>query len=189
MPTFADIVEKLHAAGTVDRGVGAPVRQAAVAAILRPSLDLFFIVRALHPLDPWSGHVAFPGGRRDPGDVDLVATAIRETQEEVGITLTDAQLVARLPDLRASARTKQTDLTVTPFVFTVDDDVAISANAEVAASLWVPLETLLTGPRSTFDFPHEGTTYAMPCVYLEPGAHRLWGMTLRMLDTLLDSVR
>src|SRR4051812_5322491 len=84
---------------------------AAVAAILRESpttggVELFFIRRAEHPQDPWSGHVAFPGGRRDPEDVTLLATAIRETREEVGIDLTISDVVARLPDIPAVTRSK-----------------------------------------------------------------------------------
>lgn len=189
MLPVAEIIAKLRAAGPVDRGAATSGPQAAVAAMLKPSGDLFFIVRADHPHDPWSGHVAFPGGRRDPGDVDLVSVAIRETLEEVGITLTDAHLVARLPDLRASARTKRTDLTVTPFVFTVPEDTVVVANAEVATSVWVPLARLESGERASFDMTYQGETYAMPCIYLAPGNHRLWGMTLMMLDSLLDTIR
>jgi 8-oxo-dGTP pyrophosphatase MutT (NUDIX family) len=189
MDTIAEIVAKLRAAGPVDRGEAADGPQAAVAAILKPNGELFFIVRAEHPSDPWSGHVAFPGGRRDPGDASLVATAIRETCEEVGVTLREEQLVARLPDVPAFVRSKRAQLVVTPFVFTVPEDTIITANAEVAKGLWVPLPTVRDAERASFDVTYESMTYAMPCVYLQPGNHRLWGMTLRMLDTLLDSLK
>lgn len=49
--------------------------------------EILFIKRAGRVGDRWSGHVAFPGGRRDPPDVDDRATAIRETREEVGLDL------------------------------------------------------------------------------------------------------
>ncbi len=188
MLAVPEIVARLRAAGPLDRGETANGPQAAVAAMVKPGGEIFFIVRADHPQDPWSGHVAFPGGRRDPEDESLVAVAIRETLEEVGVALTEQQLVGRLPDLRASARTRRTDLTVTPFVFTVPEDTVVVANAEVANSVWVPLELLARGERSSFDMTYDGATYPMPCIYLGPANHRLWGMTLTMLDSLLASL-
>lgn len=170
--------------------------RAAVAAILRElpgadSAELFFIRRAEHPHDPWSGHIAFPGGRRDPGDESLLATAIRETREEVGIDLSPEHYLARLPDVPAFMRSKKANLVVTPFVFALPSDVPIVPNAhEVASTLWVPLATLARGAgKTTFKLDYEGRSYDLPCIHLEPGQHRLWGMTYRMLETLLDVVR
>src|SRR4051812_3842337 len=63
-------------------GSAPAIRRAAVAAILRDAAEgpeILFIRRAEHPQDPWSGHMAFPGGREEPGDADLLETAIRET--------------------------------------------------------------------------------------------------------------
>src|SRR5688500_20311207 len=77
---------------------------AAVAASFRDlgdGAELFFIRRAAHPKDPWSGHIAFPGGRRAPGDETLLATAIREPREAGGIDLTVDHLVGRLPNVPA----------------------------------------------------------------------------------------
>lgn len=189
MASYQEIVTRLRGQGAVDPGAAAPGPQAAVAAIVRPAGDLFFIVRAEHPKDPWSGHVAFPGGRRDPGDPDLVTTAIRETSEEVGVPLDPSYLVGRLPDVQAFQRARRADLVVTPFVFAVPDDVVITPNAEVAASIWVSVAELARAERDSFDLTYEGRSYTMPCLYLGPARHRLWGMTLRMLDTLLDSLK
>lgn len=64
-------------------------REAAVALLLRPreQLEILLIKRAERDTDPWSGHMALPGGRREPGDADLVTTAFRETEEETGVPL------------------------------------------------------------------------------------------------------
>ena len=113
--------------------------RAAVAAILRElpgaeGAELFFIRRAERADDPWSGHVAFPGGRRDAQDASLLATAIRETREEVGIELSVEHLLARLPDIPAFARSKKGNLVVTPFVFALRAEVAVVPNVEVGKS-------------------------------------------------------
>lgn len=194
MPRLDAIVAKLAAVG-VDHGVASDGPRAAVAVILRElpgtdSAELFFIQRAEHPDDPWSGHIAFPGGRRDPEDTSLLATAIRETREEVGIDLSVNHLLGRLPDVPAFSRSKGVSLVVTPFVFAVRGEVSVVPNVEVATTLWVPLATLARGEgKSTFELDYEGKKYNLPCIHLEPGQHRLWGMTYRMLETLLDAVR
>ena len=155
------ISAKLAAIGG-DHGVATEGPRAAVAAILRElpgaeGAELFFIRRAEHPQDPWSGHIAFPGGRRDPEDASLLATAIRETREEVGIDLSVEQLLARLPDVPAFMRSKKGTLVVTPFVFALDCDVPVIPNAEVGGTLWVPLATLARGEgKSTFTLDYGG---------------------------------
>src|SRR5258706_13265424 len=80
-------------------------RRAAVALVLSPSLadapalSLLLVRRAERDGDPWSGHMALPGGHAHPSDVDLLHTARRETLEEVGIDLTDAELLGRLDEV------------------------------------------------------------------------------------------
>jgi 8-oxo-dGTP pyrophosphatase MutT (NUDIX family) len=190
------VLEKLITA-SVDYGE-APSEEprAAVAAILREpagaeSAELFFIRRAEQPNDPWSGHVAFPGGRREPVDQNLLETAIRETREEVGIELQVSECIARLPDVPAFTRSKRGTLIVSVFVFVVKREVeVVPQSSEVATTLWVPLATLAGGVgKDTFELDYDGKKYELPYVYLHPGQYRLWGMTYRMLISLLDAIK
>ena len=166
--------------------------RAAVAAILREGdegAELFFIVRAQSPTDPWSGHIAFPGGRNEHDDASLLATAIRETREEVGIDLARGELLARLPDVPAFMRSKRGRLVVTPFVFAVREAVIATPNHEVAGTLWVPVAKLARGEgKGTYAFTWEDKPHELPCIRLDPGQHVLWGMTHRMLETMLEAL-
>src|SRR6185436_466634 len=109
-------------------------RSAAVALVLRASAqgpEALFIKRAEHPDDPWSGHVGLPGGRAESGDASLVHTAMRETEEEIGLSLAlDRDLLGALDETRATARMKSVDMKIAPFVFAADavpDPLTLSA--------------------------------------------------------------
>jgi 8-oxo-dGTP pyrophosphatase MutT (NUDIX family) len=166
--------------------------RAAVAAILREHspdhpAELLFIRRAEHPQDPWSGHIAFPGGRLEAGDRSLLETAIRETREEVGIDLARADVLGRLPDLPAFTRTRRARLVVSPFVFGIRGDVTVVPNHEVAETLWVPMSLLASDEgRGTFTWRSGDEAMELPCIRLPPAQHVLWGMTYRMLETMLE---
>lgn len=168
-------------------------QHAAVAAILRDGgengAELFFIRRAEHPTDPWSGHIAFPGGRKDPGDETLLATAIRETKEEVGIDLTRAELLGRLPDLPAFTRSKRQSFVVATFVFAVRGVPAIVPNHEVAETFWLPIATLACGEgKGTYHFTYDGKDFELPCIRFGDKPHVLWGLTHRMLESMLEEL-
>ena len=120
------------------------------------ALELLFIKRTAQEGDPWSGQIAFPGGRREAADADDVACAIRETWEEVGIDLTqegDFQFLGRLGDRAVFAGGKQVGgFALCPFVFLYHGDergragnllpeLALSA-AEVDGGRWVNLGVL-----------------------------------------------
>lgn len=169
--------------------------RASVAAILRQrpgedGAELFFIQRAEHPNDPWSGHIAFPGGRHEPSDASLLATAMRETKEEVGLDLARAELLGRLPDVPAFSRSKRGRLVVTPWLFALREPLDVVPNtAEVAAAIWMPFATLARGEgRGTYSFEYDGKPYEMPCIRLGAEQRVLWGMTYRMLETLLEAL-
>jgi 8-oxo-dGTP pyrophosphatase MutT (NUDIX family) len=158
-------------------------RRAAVALVLRdgPSgVELLFIRRADHPEDPWSGQMAFPGGRSEPGDPDLLATAVRETEEEIGVDLSrEAEYLGPLDEVRAMARLRPVDLAIAPFVFRLRGDFAFRPNHEVRSVHWIPLDELVREDRrSVMDYPDEGSTLQFPC--LRVGDIVIWGLTYRM---------
>ena len=165
---------------------GAP-RRAAVAIVLRRTVDdiveLLLIKRSEREDDPWSGHVALPGGRRDPSDATLQDTAIRETREETGIDLArDGVVLGMLDELRPRTPTLPS-IIVTPFVAIVRPDVAIETSDEVASAFWVALAAL-EDPSLTVDsqVSARGATWRVPSYLL--GGHIVWGMTERILRNL-----
>ena len=165
---------------------GAP-RRAAVAIVLRRTADdvveLLLIKRSEREDDPWSGHVALPGGRYDPTDATLQDTAIRETLEETGIDLArDGIVLGMLDELRPRTPTLPS-IIVTPFVAIVRPDVRIETSDEVASAFWVGLAAL-EDPSLTVEseVSARGATWRVPSYLL--GGHIVWGMTERILRNL-----
>jgi len=160
---------------------------AAVAIIIVPEPDAVLLIRrAERDGDRWSGQMAFPGGRWSSTDPDLLATARRETFEEVGVDLSDARLVGRLDD--SAPRTAiLPPITVTPFVFELDRRHSLTPNEEVAAALWQPFDQLIRpGTYRPFEYNALGTPMLFPGYHLEIGT--VWGMTERILTPLLDMI-
>jgi 8-oxo-dGTP pyrophosphatase MutT (NUDIX family) len=158
---------------------------AAVAMLLREGArgpEVFFIRRAEHPSDPWSGHMAFPGGRQDDRDPTLLHTAIRETQEEVGLDLSSgAEHIGQLDDLQAIARGKPQETIIRPFVFEVHREWPIRVEQrEVAEALWTPLLPLYRGEVDTIrPYQWHGTQIDFPAYDVE--GRIVWGLTYQML--------
>jgi 8-oxo-dGTP pyrophosphatase MutT (NUDIX family) len=163
---------------------------AAVAVVLRErngEAEVLLIRRADHPADPWSGHMALPGGRRDATDDDLLHTAVRETNEEVGLTLSrDAHLIGRLDDLPAIARGQRLGLVIAVFVFQVTGDPVLRLNdAEVKETIWARISALARGEvNATFTYRYEGKDVALPAYDVE--GRIVWGLTHRMLGALFE---
>lgn len=164
---------------------------AAVAAVLRPGAqgaEVLLIRRAEHDRDPWSGHMAFPGGRFDPGDADLLHTAIRETREEVGLDLSEhATLLGPLEPLPAIARGRRVGITIAPFVFALERHVELSPNHEVEETLWADLGRLASGDiASIVRYRLDEEVLELPAWDVD--GRIVWGLTYRMLQTLLDRI-
>lgn len=192
--SLARLRELLAARSPTDAAPAAET-QAAVAAILRErdpaqGAEVLLIRRAERQGDPWSGHMAFPGGRREPGDADLLATALRETREEIGLDLrVGAQLLGRLDDLEARSRGRRLGMPITPFVFELQGDPPLALEAgEVAEALWTPLLPLFRGEaRATY--PYELGELRLELPGYRVGDRVVWGLTYQMLETLFQLVR
>jgi len=165
--------------------------RAAVAAILRfdrGTPEVLLIQRAEHPGDRWSGHVSMPGGRADEGDADLLATAIRETREEVGLELGGAALLGRLAATRAIAKGKILPMTITPYVFHLADDAPVTLNHEAVASFWFPLDRAARGELDgKYEYELGPLPLQLDCWRFE--GQTVWGLTFEMLRGLVDVVR
>jgi 8-oxo-dGTP pyrophosphatase MutT (NUDIX family) len=192
MTTLDDIREVVgrHRPRELDRTDG--LKLAAVAAVVRQGesdAEALFIHRAEDPRDPWSGHMAFPGGRVDRGDRDPLSAAIRETREEVGLDLErDGTLVGRLSDVAAVGRGRPMGLVIEPYVFAIETTPELVPNHEVADIVWVPLAYLRDrSHRSTIPWRHGDVDLQLPCYRYD--GFVIWGLTFGMVDelvTLLD---
>lgn len=159
------------------------LKWAAVAAVIVPGPDaLLLLRRAERAGDPWSGQMAMPGGRREP-DEDLLFTAIRETEEEVGTRLPPEALLGCLDDV-APRTPVLPPIAVRPFVFRLDRRPPLGLSAEVAEVHWVPLD-VLRAPETWGEVTVEvlGSRRAVPAYQL--GVGTVWGMTERILTDLL----
>jgi len=164
---------------------------AAVAAVLRTTstgAELLLIERAKREGDPWSGHMAMPGGRRDPGDASLLETALRETREELGLDLdAEGDLVGRLADVDIVPRGDVSRGWIRPFVFALRrPDVTLQPSpAEVEAVLWAPLSTIRAGAHdTTIDWKRDALSMTFPGWKVE--GRIVWGLTYRMVSSLFE---
>jgi 8-oxo-dGTP pyrophosphatase MutT (NUDIX family) len=164
--------------------------QAAVALVACPGRfgpELLFIERARNNGDPWSGHLAFPGGRTEPADQDLEHTARRETHEELGIHLELNRACGRLDDLVAV----NLPVVVSAFVYTLQAHPVLQPNAEVEHAFSMPLQHLVEPERRCrYRWRHEDCVQLYPALdLLGPDRPVLWGMTYRLTAQLLELCR
>lgn len=159
--------------------------RAAVGVVLREregDFDVLFIERAERAGDPWSGHMAFPGGRVDARDAGPRAAVEREVREEVGVSLRRAELLGRLDDVQGRHYARLQSLVISAFVYRVSRRAPLETNEEVREALWVEDATLLD--------PAHHVTYAAPGMGLggpgvvvgDPARHVVWGLTYRLLQ-------
>ena len=165
-------------------------RPAAVALVLheRPDgLSALFIKRAVRDGDPWSGQIAFPGGRYQEADRDLLSTAIREAREEVGIHLDPEEQLGALDDV--NPRTPQLPpIVVRPYVFAVPERPALVASPEeVQRAFWISLSRLSDpATRTQITRTLRGVPRTFTAYQLE--GEIIWGMTERILRSFLERI-
>lgn len=164
---------------------------AAVAIVLReadPGLEVLFIERARREGDPWSGHMAFPGGRIEPEDNDAREAATRETHEEVGISLETAETLGRLTDLRGRHAGKPDGaMVISAFVFHAVDPEPLRINYEVEHAFWFPVSSLLEAERHVEYTAMSRSDSRFPGICVgESDRHIVWGLTYRFLEVFLE---
>lgn len=162
-------------------------KPAAVAMTLRTAtsggLETLLIQRAFDPDDPWSGHMAFPGGRKDPGDSTLEAAARRETLEEVGLQLPEDALIGRLHDI-GGGRLEHFGMAVAAFVYHHEFDGELRLNHEVANAVWVPLDFLAEPENiTTYEFAPGPAPLTFPAY--EYDDYVIWGITQRIIANFM----
>lgn len=162
-------------------------KRAAVALILREvdgSAEVLMIRRSRSRGDPWSGDMAFPGGLLERAERHGLDAARRETAEEIGLQLAPQSCIGRLSDLTVPLLPGRRGLVVSPYVFRLDSEPQLVANAEVAQILWVPL-AFLQDPanRDRLIWGKRGIGIPMPCYRYQ--GRPIWGLSLRMLRELI----
>lgn len=160
-----------------------------VAAVLVPLLEVdgephVLYTRRSTALPSHQGQVAFPGGRRHPEDADLVATALREAQEEIGLEPSRARVLGALDDIE----TMSTSYVITPFVAVTPPPYTWTpCPREVDAIFTVPLR-VLRAPETLRQEVWDFNGRRVPVDTYPVNGHVIWGATQRITGNLLDLV-
>ncbi|MFC1803489.1 NUDIX hydrolase [Thermoproteota archaeon] len=150
---------------------------AAVAILVSPKtddLEFFLVKRAEVDDDPWSGDMAFPGGKKSQEDTTLIDTVIREVQEETDIDLFNKKILGFMKPVYSSVRT---NLAVQPIVYMFDEYPKVQLNYELTKFIWAPLSKL---QGSKIQALVKGLERA---VYMFEG-ETIWGLTFQMLEKI-----
>ncbi len=129
------------------------------------------------------GQIGLPGGRPEPGDRDLLATALREADEEIGLPADRVEVLATLP----AVETLATGWRVHPFLGVVPDGIDWRLQPEEVAQLLTPAVAALNDPgeRRLLSFSSNHFRQPLEVEGIDVEGHVLWGMTLRILDDLI----
>lgn len=175
---FGTLVRKLEGQEPQTNGS----RRASVSVILTRRVDpeTLLIKRADRAGDPWSGQVAFPGGKAQQGDITARDTAIRETLEEVGVDLRQS---SEFLGYFGMFRTHTGTMDVIPSVFLIKDRVSVKPNEEVSSFKWVPLNRLVSPEtRGAYKFGAAGNEVEVPALLVDD--YTIWGLTHTIISAL-----
>ncbi len=173
--TNIDITEKLSKALTpFSKRQDADAAVALLLKTFNQDFKALFVKRVENPIDPWSGQMAFPGGKRDARDQNLKQTVIRETWEETRINLVDrCRFLGTVTALRS---TRRPEMKVLPFVFLLEHEPSIELDErELEGFVWISLKELVK---------HSGTAkfgFGEVPAYIV-GSSTIWGLTYRILE-------
>ena len=188
-PSFQEVIDCLSVVEAPAEPL--PSKRAAVAISLRSGVsgpEILMIQRAVRQGDPWSGHMGFPGGRKDASDATDVACAKRETREEISFDLdTHGKLVCQLSDVNTGWRADRPEMLVAPFIFKVDSTPPFELNHEVDDTLWIPLNFLLDDAnRGRHQWDWLGEVLESDAFTYD--GRLIWGLSLMMIDELLEII-
>ena len=188
-PSFQEVIDRLSVVESPEDPVSS--KRAAVAITVRSGVsgpEILMIQRAVRQGDPWSGHMGFPGGRKDESDASDMACAKRETREEIGFDLDIyGELVCQLSDVNTGWRADRPEMLVAPFVFKVGSTPVFELNHEVDDTLWVPLSFLLNDAnRSRHQWDWRGEVLESDAFTFDD--RLIWGLSLMMIDELLQII-
>jgi len=162
-----------------------PGKTASVAVIFRTHRgeeEVLLIKRARREADPWSGHVAFPGGKVSRSDRSFEETAVRETREEVGIELASGE--ATFLGYMGGLKTRVREILVVPSVFRIGGVVRPRLSSEVDYFEWVPLKSLARKDAvSEYTLSRSGGDVVFPAFNYRGLV--IWGLTERILSALI----
>jgi len=158
---------------------GIPQAAVLLPIVARPEPTLLFTRRAGH-LATHSGQVAFPGGKREEADPDLLATALRESAEEIALPPARVELLGRLSDVLSLH-----GIRVTPYVGLIPPDLPLTPDpGELDAIFEVPLAFFLADRRHHTDvIPVNGRRHYVPSYHT--AGQVIWGLSAMMLVELL----
>jgi 8-oxo-dGTP pyrophosphatase MutT (NUDIX family) len=190
-----EIRARLHAQG--DKTYDVPPEllsdDAREAAVLVPFLriedawHILYIRRTSFEGDRHSGQVAFAGGKRDDEDENLLATALREAEEEVGIAAADVEVLGHINHHHTIS-----EFQVRPYVAVMDWPYRLQLDEiEVARAFTIPLNWLAQASNyRTEERQHPDSSRPWPVVYYDLyDGEMLWGATARMTLSLIDVLR
>ncbi|MDG6989259.1 MAG: CoA pyrophosphatase [Nitrososphaerota archaeon] len=178
--TVEKVARRLSAAEPASVGL----RLAAVSMIFRNPKhpEVLLIKRAERTGDPWSGQIAFPGGKMQSGDGTARNTAVRETLEEIGVDLNRSAKFLGYGELTT---THTGTMEVVPSIFLLRDEVAVRPNSEVASFRWIGIDEMLSPKsRSSHSLEVGGRSVDMPAVLVED--YLIWGLTHRIVMSVLS---
>lgn len=163
--------------------------RAAVALIHRRSenggMELLFIQRARRQGDPWSGDMAFPGGRIQQEDATPRAAAERETLEETGMDLIRHGVFhTRLSDLITRHHSRWRPMVITPYVYEWSGSQPETLNHEVEQAVWIPCDYLVAAEnQGRLPLRTSIATINFPCCRYQ--GYCIWGLSYSMLREFL----